>query len=95
MKFHLPPPYQQTMDNETAKSLYDRKDADGRPWFYGIPDTKPQAWINFVKRTVIDYEKIKGAGQATAAEFNDYRTSALQWIALKIETPSNPQAPST
>ena len=83
------------MDNETAKSLYDREDADGRPWFYSIPETKPQAWINFVKRTVLDYEKIKNAGRATEAEFNDYRTSALQWIALKIETPSNPQAPST
>ena len=83
------------MDNATAKSLYDRKGANGQPWFYSIPATKPLAWIHFVKRTVIDYEKIKNAGQATAAEFNDYRTSALQWIALKIETPSNPQAPST
>ena len=74
------------MDNATAKSLYDCKDATGQPWFYGIPDTKPQAWIDFVKRTVIDYEKIKDAGQATDAEFNNYAAAVSKWLIEKIET---------
>ena len=74
------------MDNVTAKSLYDREDGNGQPWFYGIPDTKPQAWINFVKRTVIDYEKIKDAGQATAAEFDNYTAAVNKWLIEKIET---------
>jgi len=74
------------MDNATAKSLYDRKGANGQPWFYSIPDTKPLAWIDFVKRTVIDYEKIKDAAQATAAEFNNYNTAVSKWLNTKIET---------
>ena len=72
------------MDNATAKSLYDCKDAAGQPWFYSAPDTNP--WINFVKRTVLDYEKIKDAGQATATEFNNYAAAVSKWLIEKIET---------
>ena len=70
-----------TLSDKKTKALYDRKGPDGRSWLYNIPNTKRGAWMDFVSRTVHDYEKIKNRGMATEDEYNDYVTAVNEWRA--------------